>query len=108
MCVYMYMYMCIYVRVYVYICTCICVYMYAYMCIYVHVYVYICTCMCVICTCICVYFLRGQRKFIDTHLKPLIQKLESLQYNAALAITGAELGMVLQPIGFMKNLVGNR
>ena len=34
----------------------------------------------------------------------LMQKLEALQYNAAWAITG----MVLQPIGFMKNLVGNR
>ena len=28
----------------------------------------------------------------DTHLKPLMQKLESLQYNAALAITGAWRG----------------
>ena len=30
--------------------------------------------------------------FFDTQLKPLMQKIESLQYNATLAITGTWLG----------------
>ena len=36
----------------------------------------------------------GTKDFsFDTHLKPLMQKLESLQYNAVLAITGAWHGI---------------